>query len=198
MSEHYYSQTPSAGHERHIVRETLHGHTLTFVTDAGVFSKKQIDYGSRCLIEHLSLDSGDMVLDVGCGYGAIGLFAAKQVGEGVVTMIDVNERAVALAQENADKNNISNVRILQSDLFDRLGNDTFDVVVSNPPIRAGKSVVHSIYEGAAERLKVGGTLWVVIQKKQGAPSTLKKLKELFVEVVEVDKSKGYRIFKAMK
>lgn len=196
MSEHYYSSKPSASHDRQKIEATLRGRKFSFVTDAGVFSKQSIDYGSGVLIEHMAFPSDAKVLDVGCGYGPIGLTAAVLVPEGHVTMLDVNERAIQLAQENARNNGISNVTILQSDLFSALGEQKFDAVVTNPPIRAGKDVVHRIYELSAARLTPQGALWVVIQKKQGAPSTQEKLELLFERVEEVTKDKGYRIFKA--
>lgn len=198
MSHHYYSKLPVASHDRQKIQTTLRGQTLSFVTDAGVFSKNGIDYGSKLLIEHMQFSDDAKVLDVGCGYGPIGLFAATIIDPGIVTMLDVNERAVALAQENAKLNDIHNVRIFQSDLFDNLEDDDFTAIVTNPPIRAGKEIVHRIYEEAKARLSEDGELWVVIQKKQGAASTLRKLQHLYPRVEEVVKSKGYRVYRAFK
>ncbi len=138
------------------------------------------------------------MLDVGCGYGPIGLTAATLVPNGHVTMVDINERAVQLAIENAERNGITNVTIKQSDLFEQVKDDRFDVILTNPPIRAGKETVHTIFELAYEHLNEGGTLWVVIQKKQGAPSASAKIESLFGRVEEVTKDKGYRILKAKK
>ncbi|MNV80054.1 Release factor glutamine methyltransferase [compost metagenome] len=128
----------------------------------------------------------------------MGMAAAGLAAKGKVTLIDVNERAVQLAEENALNNGIKNVTVLQSDLYKELGDQKFDVILTNPPIRAGKHTVHAIFEGASERLNKGGSLWVVIQKKQGAPSAKEKLETLFEEVEEITKEKGYRIFKATK
>lgn len=119
------------------------------------------------LIEAMQLPAQASVLDVGCGYGPIGLAAAALVPEGHVTMVDINERAVQLAIENAERNGVKNVTIKQSDLFAEVKNERFDVILTNPPIRAGKETVHTIFELAYEHLKEGGALWVVIQKKQG-------------------------------
>lgn len=199
MSDHYYTSNPSTPHQRKSLAVSLGGHTLTLNSDAGVFSKNGVDYGSKVLIEAMQIQDQDTVLDVGCGYGPIGLIAAKKAINGHVTMIDVNGRAIELAKENAIANGISNVTILESDLFAALTEDCkFDVVLTNPPIRAGKAVVHAIFEGAYDRLKQGGALWIVIQKKQGAPSAKAKLEELFGVVEEITKDKGYRIFKAIK
>lgn len=198
MSNHYYSQNPEVKHNRHIHEVSLRGMPFRFVTDAGVFSKSGIDYGSRVLIDALQFDSGSSVLDVGCGYGPIGLTAAKLNNQGQITMIDINERAVELAKENAKLNSISNVTILQSDIYEAVKDRKFNAIVTNPPIRAGKEVVHRIFEEGYELLNQGGSMWVVIQKKQGAPSAEAKLKLLFGDVDEVTKDKGYRIFRAVK
>lgn len=198
MADHYYSSNPTAEHDRKVWDATLRGQTFRFVSDAGVFAKGGVDFGSRTLIEAMEIPQDAQVLDVGCGYGPIGLAAAKLAGRGHVTMIDVNARAVDLARENAELNQVSNVTILESDLFAVLKDQKFDVVLTNPPIRAGKSIVHAIFEGAYERLESGGALWIVIQKKQGAPSAKAKLESLFARVEEVTKDKGYRIYKAVK
>ncbi|NWL90073.1 MULTISPECIES: class I SAM-dependent methyltransferase [unclassified Paenibacillus] len=199
MSDHYYTSRPTTAHDRRNWEAELHGYKLRFVSDAGVFAKGGVDYGSRTLIEAMEVPVSAEVLDVGCGYGPIGLTAAKLASQGHVTMIDVNGRAVELARENAQNNKIENVTILESDLFAALdATSQFDVILTNPPIRAGKEVVHSIFEGAYERLRSGGSLWIVIQKKQGAPSAKQKLESLFTQIEEVTKDKGYRIYRAIK
>jgi 16S rRNA (guanine1207-N2)-methyltransferase len=113
-------------------------------------------------------------------------------------MIDINERAVELAKRNAEMNGVRNVRIWQSDLYEKVETRDYDVILSNPPIRAGKQVVFAIFSGAYDLLKDGGSLWIVIQKKQGAPSAFEKLQSIFPTVEEVTKEKGYRIYRAVK
>lgn len=198
MSNHYYSKKPETAHNRQVHNFASRGQELKLITDAGVFSKTGVDYGSRVLIEHMELKQDDNILDVGCGYGPIGLMAAKLSPAGQVTLIDINERAVQLAAENARANGISNVEALQSDLFEVVKGRSFDVILTNPPIRAGKAVVHRIFEEGLELLKDGGVMWVVIQKKQGAPSALEKLESLYDSVEEVTRDKGYWILKAIK
>ncbi|MCZ8523781.1 MULTISPECIES: class I SAM-dependent methyltransferase [Paenibacillus] len=198
MSEHYYAAKPSASHDLHKIEENLRGHSYTFITDAGVFSKKGVDYGSKLLVETMDLPADARVLDVGCGYGPIGITAAALAGRGQVTMVDINERAVELARQNAERNGIRNVKILQSDLLAEVMEESFDAVLTNPPIRAGKETVHRIFEQAHAVLVEGGSLWVVIQKKQGAPSAVTKLESLFREVAEVERDRGYWILKATK
>ncbi|WP_426449951.1 class I SAM-dependent methyltransferase [Paenibacillus sp. S-38] len=198
MSEHYYTEKPTTGHDLGQVEEKLRGRTYTFATDAGVFSKKGVDYGSKLMIETMEFQADARVLDVGCGYGPIGLAAAALADQGQVTMIDINERAIELAKRNAQRNSIRNVRIMQSDLLAEVAGESFDIVLTNPPIRAGKETVHRIFEQAHAVLMVGGALWVVIQKKQGAPSALTKLESLFSSVEEVERDRGYWILKATK
>ncbi|MFY0544914.1 class I SAM-dependent methyltransferase [Brevibacillus sp. H7] len=198
MSDHYYTSRPAVPHDEREFTFELRGFQLRFVTDAGVFSRDRIDFGSVLLIETMEIASDADVLDVGCGYGPIGLTAARLAERGHVTMIDVNERAVELARRNAAANGIQNVNILVSDVYSAVSDKQFDVILTNPPIRAGKEIVHRIFTEGHQRLKEGGHLWVVIQKKQGAPSALKKLQETYAEVEEVERSKGYFIFKARK
>ena len=198
MSQHYYSQQPEVRHARRTIDTVLRGKKFRFTSDAGVFSKGDIDYGSRVLIEAMVIPSHASVLDVGCGYGPIGLSAAYLAPEGHVTMVDINSRAVELARENAQQNGIRNVTVMESDVLGALNDQKFDVILTNPPIRAGKAVVHQIFEEAYDHLNEGGFLWIVIQKKQGAPSAVAKLESLFSVVEEVGKDRGYRIIKAQK
>ncbi|MFM1654450.1 class I SAM-dependent methyltransferase [Brevibacillus sp. B_LB10_24] len=198
MTDHYYSNQPSTPHDEQEFTFDLNGRTFRFVTDAGVFSRDRVDFGSLLLIETMDFSADASVLDVGCGYGPIGLAAAVRASQGRVTMIDVNERAVMLARRNAERNGIANVEVLVSDLYSEVRGRTFDVILTNPPIRAGKDVVHRIFTEGRELLADGGQMWVVIQKKQGAPSAWKKLQEIYASVEEVEKKKGYSIFRARK
>lgn len=198
MADHYYTQKPGAAHDERIFDFVLRDHEFRFMTDTGVFSRDRVDFGSLLLIETMQISQTARVLDVGCGYGPIGLCAAKLANQGHVTMIDVNERAVGLARGNAERNQIKNVEILQSDIYEAVKGRVFDVILTNPPIRAGKETVHRIFTEGHELLSEGGEMWVVIQKKQGAPSALKKLQEIYQDVEEVERSKGYFIFRARK
>lgn len=200
MAEHYYSQKPDVESDPKFWDFTLRGRTLRFKSDNGVFSKNEVDFGSRLLIEAFQLNScikGD-ILDVGCGYGPIGLSVAASYPEATVQMIDINSRAVELSKENAKSNGIANVVIYESDRFEQVDTDPFAAILTNPPIRAGKKVVQEIFEQSYERLTPGGELWVVIQKKQGAPSAMDKLDDLFGNVEVVQKKKGYYILVSKK
>lgn len=199
MSEHYYSRTQKVESEPKFWDFTLRSQLFRFKTDNGVFSKKEVDFGSRLLIEAFELPNVEgSVLDVGCGYGPIGLSIAKNYPERIVHMIDVNERAIELSKANAVQNAVHNVEIYESDTLINVKEFNFAAILTNPPIRAGKKTVHDIFEQSYEHLVTGGELWIVIQKKQGAPSALEMLKERFTTVETIDKSKGYFIIKAVK
>lgn len=199
MSEHYYSEKPTVESEERDWSYELKGHKLRFFSDKGVFSKKEVDFGSKLLIETFEFpDRSGGVLDVGCGYGPIGLSLAKSQSDREVHMVDVNERALLLSEKNAERNDIKNVKVYQSNCLNSVEKVDFAAIVTNPPIRAGKQVVHTIFEQAKEHLASEGELWVVIQKKQGAPSAIEKLNALFADVTVVVKKKGYFIIKAKK
>lgn len=200
MSEHYYSNKPQAESKPRHFKFTLLGHMFTFETDAGVFSKSEVDFGSRVLIDTFEMpDLEGVLLDVGCGYGPIGLSIAKEYPERLVYMMDINERAVALSLKNAESNGVQNVRIFESDGLSAVAEDIqAAAILTNPPIRAGKDTIFRFYEEAYGRLAESGELWVVIQKKQGAPSTVSKLEGMFSKVDVVEKKKGYWIIRAEK
>lgn len=199
LSDHYFTSNPSVNSKPLRWSFPLNNHTLQFTSDSGVFSKKEVDFGSRLLIESFRLPEVDgRVLDVGCGYGPIGLAIAKSHPSRFLEMIDVNERALELAKENAKLNSVKNVSVFKSDLFSAVETKDFSAVLSNPPIRAGKKVVHEILTESFHHLRDGGELWIVIQKKQGAPSAIEKLQTVFSEVEVVEKKKGYYIIKSKK
>jgi 16S rRNA (guanine1207-N2)-methyltransferase len=195
LEDHYYSQTPQSESKPQWVSFNLDGDTLKLKTDRGVFSKEGVDFGSRLLIDSFEFPNiTGPILDMGCGYGVIGISIAKRNPNHQLIMVDINERAVSLASENARSNGIE-AQVFQSSLYEKV-QGKFAVIVSNPPIRAGKQVVHTILSKAKEHLLNDGELWIVIQKKQGAPSALKKLEELYGEVDIVNKDKGYYIIRA--
>lgn len=199
MSNHYYTKNPDLDHNYSEFTFELKGHTFRFLTDSGVFSKSTIDFGSRVLIDAFSdrdLPEGK-ILDVGCGYGPIGLALAKTTSR-TIEMVDINERAVELAQKNAAHNQIATVDIHPSYLYETLNDTEYAAIVSNPPIRAGKQVVHQILTDAYALLKPAGTLTVVIQKKQGAPSAKKRMEEVFGNAEIIAKDKGYFIIQSTK
>ena len=199
LSEHYYSRTQKVESDPKFWDFTLKNNQFRFKTDNGVFSKREVDFGSRLLIESFEMPKTEgSLLDVGCGYGPIGLSLAKYYQDRMIHMVDVNGRAIELAKENAELNRIQNVKVYESDCLLNVKEKTFAAILTNPPIRAGKKTVHDIFEQSFEHLTSQGELWVVIQKKQGAPSAIEKLNNLFNHVETIDKSKGYFVIKAQK
>ena len=198
--DHYYSSKPSSESHRETINVEIAGNKFTFLTDAGVFSKKQVDVGSEVLMTtaaQTDFPTGNL-LDVGCGYGPIGIYLAKAFPSRTIEMVDVNERAVDLAKENAKLNQVENVEIYESYLFEQVNNQMLAGIISNPPIRAGKKVVHQILEESYGYLVPGGILQIVIQKKQGAPSAKKKMEEIFGNVQRVALDRGYWILQSIK
>ncbi len=200
MSEHYFSEHPQSQSEPHSLHAILRGRELTFFTDHGVFSRRGIDEGTRLLIESMPSLATGTLLDLGCGYGAIGIALAVASPDLRVSMVDINARAVELALRNAVLNRVERrVDAAQGDGFDALpASALFDTIALNPPIRAGKQVIFRLYEEAYARLRGVGRLFVVIRKQQGAESSEKRLREIGFAVNVVAKDKGYRVFSCSK
>ena len=166
-------------------------HRFRFKTDSGVFSKNELDDGTNILLNSLQ-DIHGRVLDLGCGWGAIGIIVAKLFQDTSVLMCDINERAVALAQKNIRMNGIDRAEVIQSDGFTSV-EGSFDVILTNPPIRAGKQVIYGFFAEAAKRLNPYGRLILVIRKQQGAESAVKYLNTIFQTVRLLEKKKGFWI-----
>ncbi len=192
----YYEDNQDLSHDFQTLTVDLLGLSMRFKTDRGVFSKNGIDYGSRVLLENYQPEGAKTLLDVGCGYGTLGLTLAKKFDLSV-TMVDVNSRALDLCRQNAIDNAVSNTEIELSNIYEAVS-EKYDAIISNPPIRAGKEVVHEILTGAFDYLNDGGHLTIVIQKKQGAPSAQRKMEEVFGNCQLVARDKGYFILRSYK
>ncbi|WEV44143.1 class I SAM-dependent methyltransferase [Lactobacillus sp. ESL0684] len=196
----YFAANPTAAHDEHLVDYSANGINLKFKTDAGVFSKMRVDYGSGVLIKALNdvqLPAGD-ILDLGAGYGPLGLFAAKIWPQHTVHLVDVNERGLDLARQNAKLNQITNVEIYASDIYEQIDSTKkFGLIITNPPIRAGKNVVTQMLAQAQDHLINGGILLEVIQKKQGEPSSRKLLQETYSNCTILTRDKGYYVLQAV-
>jgi len=196
MSHYYTKENDTLKSNEKEVLIKIRGKSFSFLTDHGVFSKQGLDFGSRLLIEVVLDQEESKMLDVGCGYGPLGIIYKSFFPKSNVSMIDINERAIKLSQKNATKNKAS-VNVFFSDGFSEV-NDEFNLIISNPPIRAGKDVVFSIFEGAKNHLIAGGLFYFVMNKKHGAPSAIKKCEEIFSSVEVVTKKSGYYIIKCIK
>lgn len=189
--EHYYTLNPKSPHDIQHIEYTLRGLNMQFYTDSGVFSRERVDFGSHCLLKALPSFSGS-ILDLGCGYGAIGITLAALNPDSAVLMTDVNERAVELTRRNILFNSVKNANAQISDGFSSV-QGCFEAIVCNPPIRAGKEVIYSWFEHSIDFLTPGGAIYLVIQKKQGAPSAVKKLESVYGSCDILEKEGGYWI-----
>lgn len=200
MTEHYYTQNPEVARDEHTWQAILGDHKFVLTTDSGVFSKTQVDYGSKVLMRAAGQTNFELgpLLDMGCGYGPIGLYLAKKFPGHMIHMVDINQRAVELAQKNAIQNDIENVRIYPSDCYQAISERNFAGILINPPIRAGKVVVHDMIKQSRDYLISDGRLQIVIQKKQGAPSAKKKMQEVYGNVQRIALDKGYWILESVK
>jgi 16S rRNA (guanine1207-N2)-methyltransferase len=199
VADHYYTSQPTSVHREILIEVELRGVRLKLQSDAGVFSKNRIDTGTRLLVESLRLDPGcRKVLDLGCGYGPIGLTIAKLLPQTRVYMSDVNERAVELARLNASANQIGNTVIKSGEGFTPFAGERFDLIVTNPPIRAGKQVIYAMIDAAYSILSAAGWFVAVIATKQGAKSYERKMETVFGNVNEWEKGGGYRIVASQK
>ena len=196
---HYFQNDPNLASNLQKISFDIDGMHMSLWTDNGVFSKSRVDEGSFAFLKVLlPLGLSGKILDLGCGYGTIGLTIAMASPEASITLADINTRALALCEKNAQELGLSQrVTILQSDIYEKIEGH-FDSIVVNPPIRAGKRVTYAMYEGAKQRLIDGGSLFIVIRKAQGAPSASKYIEELFGNITLLKRDKGYYIYQAKK
>ena len=187
---YYFDNKTNVESRKVVTKAEIANKYYTFMTDNNVFSKKGLDFGTRSLLENIDIKniSGD-VLDFGCGYGPIGIYI-KSNTEAMVDMIDINERALSLAKENAILNKVD-VNIFLSNIYSNV-NKKYDYIVTNPPIRVGKKVLYEILTGAKDYLKQNGHLIFVINKDQGAKSTMKDMGKYY-SVKLIAKNKGFYI-----
>ena len=196
MSEHYFEPKPSSAHEARAFVYQDKNLTLRFETDSGVFSKSRVDKGTALLLKALPSSFTGRALDLGCGWGALGVWMAAMWSGAQVVMADINERAVHLSKTNIKQNGLT-AEVIQSDGLDSVPG-SFNLIALNPPIRAGKAAIFRLYEQSISSLREGGALYIVIQKKQGAESTLAFIRRLAADVSVAEKSGGYWVIRAVK
>lgn len=194
---HYYTDNSDLEKNEKDFHFVFDGHSYTFTTYSGVFSKDKIDYGSFAFLKILvNQDLGKRILDLGCGYGPIGIILKSKFKEIEIEMIDVNPRAIELTGINASKNKVE-VKTYVSDLYSNVSGK-FDTIVTNPPIRTGKENIYKIFTEAYDYLDEKGSLYVVIRKQQGAKSAVKKIEEIFGNCTIIARDKGYFVLIAKK
>ncbi len=179
-----------------LIHEKVRDFDLRLTTQAGVFAHRGLDLGSRLLIEAMHVSPTARVLDIGCGYGGIGITAAKMATNGEVVMVDTDIRATRLAQKNIELNNLTNASVVLGDgVHDLPPKSRFDVVVSNPPTHSGREVLDDMVAGAYQVLKVRGQLYLVINRLL---SLRREVEDVFGNSQVVARQKGFVVIKAVK
>ncbi len=195
--EHYFSEQQTSKGKKEHFKATLRGNELAFTTSPGVFSKEHIDTGSYILIEKSFIEDGWDVLDLGCGYGAVGIAIAKAYPEAKIVCSDVNERAVELTRENAKENGIENITTLQSDGYMHI-TGTFDTILLNPPQTAGRELCLRLIREAKEHLKTEGMLQIVARPNKGGKTLAAYMKEIFGNADVIGKGSGFAVYRSVK
>lgn len=195
--EHYFTNNPTSKSEERMLTYKIADKTIKFISDNGVFSKEHVDIATNFMLNVLIKEEiKGKVLDLGCGYGTIGITLSKFFDINV-TMLDINERALNLTRRNCELNQIKNVTIIESDGMEKI-TDKYNVIITNPPIRAGKVVIYKMYEDAYTHLEEGGSFYLVINKKHGAPSTKEYLTQIFGNCEMLDRKSGFHVMKCVK
>ncbi|QUB95287.1 class I SAM-dependent methyltransferase [Leptotrichia sp. oral taxon 218] len=199
---HYFSEVQDVKSAKKIINYEIKNEKFEFLTDNGVFSKTKVDFGTDVMLRTFLNENKKLenirILDIGCGYGVVSVVLKRFFEKAKILSTDVNERALELTKENIQKNNrTDDFEVRKSFVFDNIS-ENFDVILSNPPIRAGKQVIFEIYEKSFFHLNKNGEFYCVIQTKHGAKSTKKKLEELFGNCTTLVIEAGYRIFRCVK
>jgi len=196
--QHYFTQKPEAESLPRRISVTVRGLALHFWTDRGVFAYGKFDRGSKVLAGALLLPESGEVLDWGAGYGALGIIAARLCPQCQVTLVEINERAAALAQQNIELAGVTNATVIAGEAPEVLGDRSFDFIVSNPPLHVGRAAVETIIHEASRRLRPGGELWLVVPTQKGARGFAELMSKLFARAETVTISGGFRILRAVQ
>ncbi|HIH42588.1 TPA: class I SAM-dependent methyltransferase [Candidatus Woesearchaeota archaeon] len=201
--QHYFSETPSSKEIVKKIKANILDHNFEFYTASGVFSAEKIDTGTRILIENITIQENNSVLDFGCGIGVVGIVIKKLFPTTQVYLTDINERAVKISQKNAELNNISlnnstdgnSMTFFQGNLFEAIPKDIkFDTIISNLPQHAGRKICFEIITRSKDFLNKDGSLQVVARHQKGGKEIEKKMKEVFGNVETLGKESGYRVY----
>lgn len=190
MSHYFTKDNSKLKSNPQVIAFSANGVPLKFNTDHGVFSRNEFDEGTKVLLKYMKVNNVSNALDLGCGYGVIGIYLAKQYNINI-DMVDINDRAVMLSTENSLLNNVE-TNVFYSDGFETI-KSKYDLIVLNPPIRAGKIVIYKLFEDSSEYLNEDGAFYIVMKKKHGAESAIRKLKTIYKDVVIIKKEKGFNV-----
>lgn len=192
-TEHYFTEKPTSALEIKKVYVQVHHHSFEFMTASGVFSFGRVDTGSILLAENALIKPQWKVLDVGCGWGFVGIVIKKIFPSTDVTLTDINERALKMAKQNAKLNNVK-VTLLQGNLYEPVKGMKFDAILTNPPMKAGRELCYQIIEQARGHLEKGGLLQLVALHNRGGAMLEKKMKDIFGNVETIARKSGFRVY----
>ncbi|MFH1642917.1 MAG: methyltransferase [Nanoarchaeota archaeon] len=196
MTTYYFSKEQNSELNLKKIKANILSENFEFYVGSGVFSKSKIDKGTEVLLNSVFIKPEWKILDLGCGYGAIGIILKKVYPDAIVTMVDINKRALKLAKMNVNLNNVD-VRVMESDLYAKVQTQ-FDTIVVNPPQKAGKQLCFKIIEDAKEHLKDKGLLQLVGRHNKGGKTLEKKMLSVFGNVKSASKKSGYRVYVSEK
>ena len=197
-AEHYYVEEPKSKYVEHIIRARIKNFDLIFKSASGIFSATEIDSASKLLIEKAEIPTHSRILDLGCGYGMIGIVAAKSCPTCYVILTDINKRAVKLAKENILLNRVGNAEARQGDIYESVQDGKFDVILLNPPMAAGRDIVLRMITKAPDYLNKYGSLQIVANKNKGGKILFDEMKKLFSEIKVLAKSGGFWVVKGVR
>ncbi|MGA9839161.1 MAG: methyltransferase [Thermoplasmata archaeon] len=199
VAEQYFTERPRSRSRPQTLRFLYRGELLTFVVDTGVFASHGLDPGTALLIENLTIARTDRVLDVGCGWGAVGVAAAKAARDGRAVLTEVNRRAARLAEKNLERNRIANAEVRVGAFFEPVADERFDLIATNPPYRAGRPHVLRILAEASDHLRPDGRLVLVGKGSHGIRFYQEWLESHWPGTVEVlGRGSGYRVLEARR
>jgi 16S rRNA (guanine1207-N2)-methyltransferase len=192
-ADHYFLSSPKSEANYGLIRTNLCGRNFEFITASSVFSKRHVDTGTQLLIENMVLPKTGSLLDIGCGWGAVGIAAASFNPRLQVCMTDVNTRAIGLVKKNIERNHVFNAQVRYGCLYEPVSGQKFDCVLSNPPVSAGMDIVKAIITGAADVLAEGGVFEMVIRSKIGSKSLPALFMETFGNCEVLARGSGFRV-----
>lgn len=201
MTEHYYTEMPSSEIKNFLIKSLIRNRFYQFKTCTGVFSYRKADKGTILLLKYLQIPpNASAVLDMGTGYGIMGIVIASEFPQLTVQMIDINQRAVWIARENLKLNKISNAKVYWGDFYDpvKREKEKFDIVMTNPPLAISHKIIFNFIATTLDYLKPSGLFYIVARTKQGAKKISEMMEQSFGNVELIALQSGYRLFRSQK
>ncbi|RLI64684.1 MAG: 16S rRNA methyltransferase [Candidatus Asgardarchaeum californiense] len=198
MSDHYFTEHPKSQFKMFKIPVSVRGVHLQIYSATGIFSNKKLDFGTKVLIENMIIKKNSKVLDLGCGYGIIGIVYAILSPSSHIFLVDINERAVFITKKNVEMLRLKNCTVLQSNLFEKLQNEFFNIILTNPPITAGLALCFKLIEESYKHLNPDGIFQFVARHKKGGRRLMEKTIEIFGNCEVITKKGGFWVYVAKK